>query len=156
MPLIVQMILLVLALGLSVTFEDKTQRFILSTLQLINGISSDLQKLLGYFNGKGIAKFLEIPFAWWPSVSPNNLALNMEDLKRMSAIFYQILFFSPNNSPSKIMKKVFNFIEKALFVLEIFKFLHFFLFSWDIQVFAFFPLPFCLFQIQKDKWTWNS
>ena len=103
-------------------------RFILLTLQLINGISSDLQKLLGYFNGKGIAKFLEIPFAWWPSVSPNNLALNMEDLNLMSAIFYQILIFSPNNSPSKTMKKVFNFIEKALFVLERFQVLHFFLF----------------------------
>ena len=42
-------------------------------------------------------------------------------LKLVSAIF--INFFSlPNNSPSKTIKNVFYFIEKALFVLEIFKF----------------------------------
>ena len=32
-------------------------------------------------------------------------------------------FFSPNDSPSKIMKNVFYFIKKALFVLMIFKIL---------------------------------
>ena len=43
-------------------------------------------------------------------------------LKLVPAIFYQFLIFSPNDSPSKTMKNVFYFIEKALFVLEIFKF----------------------------------
>ena len=44
-------------------------------------------------------------------------------LKLVSTIFYQIFIFSPNDSPSKTMKNVFYFIKKALFVLEIFKFL---------------------------------
>ena len=44
-------------------------------------------------------------------------------LKLVSAIFYQISIFSSNDRPSKSMKNVFYFIEKALFVLEIFKFL---------------------------------
>ena len=47
-------------------------------------------------------------------------------LKLVSAIFYQIFIFSPNDSPSKTIKNVFYFIEKALFVLVIFKFLEFF------------------------------
>ena len=44
-------------------------------------------------------------------------------LKLVSTILYQILIFSPNDSPSKTMKNVFYFIEKALFILEIFEFL---------------------------------
>ena len=52
-----------------------------STLQLINGISSDLQKLIKYFNGTAIVAFLEIPFAPSASVFSNNLALNLKDLK---------------------------------------------------------------------------
>ena len=43
--------------------------------------------------------------------------------KFMSTIFCQIFIFSPNESPLKTMKKVYCFIKKALFVLEIFKFL---------------------------------
>ena len=44
--------------------------------------------------------------------------------KLVSTIFYQIFIFSPNESPSNNIKNVFfNFIEKALFVLEIFHFL---------------------------------
>ena len=39
-------------------------------------------------------------------------------VKLVSAIFYQILIFSPNDSPSKTVKNIFYFIEKALFVLE--------------------------------------
>ena len=42
--------------------------------------------------------------------------------------FYQSFIFSPNDSPSKTIKNVFDFIEKGLFVLEIFKFLLYFLF----------------------------
>ena len=34
-----------------------------STLQLINGVSSDLQKLLKYFNGTAIVTFFSIPLA---------------------------------------------------------------------------------------------
>ena len=40
--------------------------------------------------------------------------------KLVSAIFY---FFSSNDSPSKNLKNAFYFIQKVLFVLEIFKFL---------------------------------
>ena len=47
-------------------------------------------------------------------------------LKLVSAIFYQIFISSPNDSPLKTMKNAFYFIEKALFVLEIFNFLKFF------------------------------
>ena len=42
-------------------------------------------------------------------------------LKLVSAVFYQIFIFSPNDRPSKTMKSVFYFVYKALFVLEIFK-----------------------------------
>ena len=44
-------------------------------------------------------------------------------LKLVSPIFYQFFIFSPNDSPLKAMKNAFYFIKKALFVLEIFKFL---------------------------------
>ena len=47
-------------------------------------------------------------------------------LKLVSAIFYQVFVFPPNNSPSKSMKSVFYFIKRAVFVLEIFKLLYFF------------------------------
>ena len=47
-------------------------------------------------------------------------------LKLVSAIFYQIFIFSWNDRPSETMKNAFYFIEKALFVLEMFKFLYFF------------------------------
>ena len=46
-----------------------------------------------------------------------------EKLRLVSAIFYKIFVFPPNDSPSKTMKSVFYFIKKALFVLEIFKLL---------------------------------
>ena len=46
-------------------------------------------------------------------------------LKIVSTIFCQVLIFSPNDSPSKIIKTAF-LIAKALFVLEILKFLWFF------------------------------
>ena len=40
-------------------------------------------------------------------------------LKIVSAIFYQIFIFSPNDIPLKTTKNLFYFISKALFVLEI-------------------------------------
>ena len=43
----------------------------------------------------------------------------------MSAIFYQIFIFSPNDSHLKTMKNVFYFILNALFIFEIFNFLYF-------------------------------
>ena len=63
-------------------------------------------------------------------------------LKLVSAIFYQSVIFSQNDSPLKTMKKVFYLIEKALFVLKRFSFLYFF--------------PLHTFWIQKDKWKSNS
>ena len=47
-------------------------------------------------------------------------------LKLVSAIFYQMFIFSPNDRPSKTMINVFYFTQKVLFVLQIFKFLYFF------------------------------
>ena len=46
-------------------------------------------------------------------------------IKACVRYFYQIFIYSPNDSPSKTMKNAFYFIVKALFILEIFKFLYF-------------------------------
>ena len=66
MSLILNIILLELALTLSTSAADKIQYFLhlyfRSTLQLINGISSDLQKLLKHLNGIAIAAFFRILF----------------------------------------------------------------------------------------------
>ena len=64
-------------------------------------------------------------------------------LKLVSAIFYQIFIFSPNDSPSKT-EKCFLFHLKSSFR------------SRDIQIFVIFSHPFHTFQIQKDKWKWNN
>ena len=68
--LIVKLMLLALsalAISLSLPSAEKTQYFVHlsfnSTLQLINGISSDLQKLLKYFNDAAILAFFRIPSA---------------------------------------------------------------------------------------------
>ena len=58
-------------------------------------------------------------------------------LKLVSAIFYRIFIFSPNDSPSKT--EMFFISSKSSFC------------SGGIQSFVAFPLPFHLFQIQKDK-----
>ena len=51
------------------TSIDKTQWFVHlsfgSTLELINDILSDIQKLLRYFNGTAIAVFFIITLAWF-------------------------------------------------------------------------------------------
>ena len=56
-----------LPLTLSSPGADKAQCYVHlnfnSTLQLINGIPSDLQKLLKYFNGTVIVAFFRIPLA---------------------------------------------------------------------------------------------
>ena len=48
--------------------------------------------------------------------------------KLVSAIFYHIFVFSPNDSLSKTMNNVFFFLLKSSH-------------SWDIQIFVFFSLP---------------
>ena len=55
-----------------------------------------------------------------------SLLETFSSLKLLSAIFYQIFIFSSSDRPSKTMKNVFCSILKALFDLEIFKFLYFF------------------------------
>ena len=64
--------------------------------------------------------------------------------KLVSAIFYQIFIFLPNDSPLKTMKNVFYFVSKAFF--------H----SRDIQIFVIFALPYHTFQIEKSKWKSNN
>ena len=60
-------------------------------------------------------------------------------LKLVSAIFYQIFIFSPNDSPFKA-DKCFLFYLKSSFR------------SRDIQIFVIFSLLFHTFHIQNDKW----
>ena len=68
-------------------------------------------------------------------------------LKLMSAIFFQIFIFSPNDSPLKNYEKCYEApYEKCLKSS---------LCSQDIQIFVIFSLPLHTFQIQKDKWKWN-
>ena len=68
LSLVIKMILLELAFGLSAPAADKTEYFVhLSfsfTLQLINSISSDLQKFLKHFTSTKIISFFRIPLAW--------------------------------------------------------------------------------------------
>ena len=53
------------------------------------------------------------------------MVVQKRTLKACVRYFYQIFISSPNGSPSQTMKNAFYFILKALFVLEIFKFLDF-------------------------------
>ena len=69
--------------------------------------------------------------------------LPFECLKPVSAIFYQIFIFSPNDIPLKTMK-CFLFHLKSFFRSQV------------IQIFKFFSLPYHTLQIQKDKWKWNN
>ena len=57
-------------------------------------------------------------------------------LKLVSAIFYQKIFFSPNDSPSKT-EKCFLFHLKSTF--------H----SQEIQLYVIFPLPFLIFRFKS-------
>ena len=66
-----------------------------------------------------------------------------KNLKLVSAIFYQIFIFSPNDSPLKT-EKCFLFHLKSSFC------------SRDIQNFVFFCLPFQTFHNEKGKWKWNN
>ena len=104
--LIVNIILLSLSLLLiifPVPPADKTQYFLHlnfnSTLQLINDISSDLQKLIKYFNGAAIFVLPKIPFAafgaGWATMFSNNLALYLKELKLS---VFRILFLKVDAS----------------------------------------------------------
>ena len=53
-------------------------------MQLITGIAREFQKLLKYFNGAVIVKFLKIPLSPSASVFIDNLALYLKDLKLVS------------------------------------------------------------------------
>ena len=80
---IVKIILSQLSLVLSLTTTAKTQCFVhrsyKSTLHLINEISSDLQKLIRYFNDTAIVVSSKISFA--SVVLTINLVLYLKDLK---------------------------------------------------------------------------
>ena len=83
--LTVKIILSALITVLTAPAADKTQYFVHLTfnskLQLINGISSEFQKLLKYFNSITTVAFLKIPFPPSVTVFPNNVALHSTDLK---------------------------------------------------------------------------
>ena len=53
-------------------------------MQLINGILSDLQKLLKHFNGTAIVTFFRIQFVLSAWVFSNNLGLYLKDWKLLS------------------------------------------------------------------------
>ena len=86
-----KIISLKLAFALSVPAADKIQYFVHlnfnSTLQLINGISSDVQTLLEYFNGTAIVVFSKIPLVLPALVFSNNLSLHLKDLELLSLAY---------------------------------------------------------------------
>ena len=83
--LTMKIILLGLIFVLSLPAEEKTQHFVHlsfnSTFQWINDISSDLQKLLKYFEDTAIVAFFRILLAWFEvaraTVFPNKLVLSL-------------------------------------------------------------------------------
>ena len=96
-------------------------------------------------------------------------------LKSCVRYFLSKFYFSPNDSPSKTMKNVFYFIEKALFIVEIFKslYIHLLLFFspsaialeddsrkilslWCHQLSKYELNTLCLIHWQRNKvWHWN-
>ena len=87
--LIVKIILLGSALVLSTPPIVKTQCFVVhsslsSIFQLINDISSNLQKLLRYFNGTAIVVFSIIPFA--VAMFTINFVLYLEDIRILLSV----------------------------------------------------------------------
>ena len=68
---------------------------------------------------------LALPFKWNALTAGNFVATHARasPFKAFVGYFHQMFIFSLNDSPSKTMKNVFYFIEKALFVLEIFNFI---------------------------------
>ena len=76
--------LLLSIITFSLPAPDKLQHFVHlgfnSTLQLINGISGDFQKLFKYFNGTAIITFLSMSLAPSTTLFPNNSALFLKDI----------------------------------------------------------------------------
>ena len=62
-----------------------------------------------------------------PFIFKISLPIYLHVIKTYVRYFLSNFYFSLNDSSSKTVKNVFYFIQKALFVLEIFKFLYFFL-----------------------------
>ena len=87
LSLIVKMILLETTLSFSTLAEAKTQSFVHqsfnSTLQLIAGISNDLQKLLRCFNDTAIVAVPKIELFPSATLLSNTLALYLKDLKAL-------------------------------------------------------------------------
>ena len=85
MSFTVKIILLESAPSFSKPAEAKTQCFVHlsfhSTLQLINGIAIDLQKILRYFDGRSIVAFFRIEVFPPATVFSKYLALKLRDLK---------------------------------------------------------------------------
>ena len=100
MSLTLKIILLESALLFSTTAEAKKHCFVHlsfnSLLQLINGISSDCQKLIRYFNGTAIAKFFQVQLFPFAAGFSNNLAFSLKDLK----VLVFIIAASKLGSPS--------------------------------------------------------
>ena len=109
-----------------------------------NGLHGEIQKIqeMGGFQKKGV--FIKrgrkeiFKKSFFPQIDDTttlNLLIHsnlltvsgffhiIEFIKLVSAIFYQFFIFSPNHSSSKTIKNVVFFIEKSLFVLDIFRFL---------------------------------
>ena len=72
------------------------------------------------------------------------IILLANNLKLVSAIFYQFFFFFYRMIALQKLWKMFLFHLNSS------------LLSRDIQIFVIFPLPFHTFQIQKNKWKWNN
>ena len=81
------------------------------------------QKHLGYNFNEGLAEQYTRAGTNVTVLAKIGLTYFPKPLKLIVHYFYQIFIFSPNDSPSKTTKNVFYFIEKALLILEIFKFL---------------------------------
>ena len=85
MSLIIKIILITLSLS-SAFYRQNTILCPFKFLQLINGNSNDLQKLLKFFNGTAIVAFLNIPLGGlglgW--VSPSDLSIYSKGLKLLS------------------------------------------------------------------------
>ena len=66
-------------------------------MQLISSMSSNLKKLLKYFNAMVIVVFLRIPLLPSATVFPNNLALLLEDQERSdgtSSVAFEVLIIN--------------------------------------------------------------
>ena len=65
--------------------------------------------------------FLQFGFMW----NSSQAIVQFLKIKACVCYFLRNFYSSPNDSPSKTMKDVFYLIEKALFLLEIFKYFYF-------------------------------